>query len=101
MTTDQIEQALGLIHEFKRRWMALPPFAERLTRDTREGMTVAHMPVMELEQLLLDAKASKPCGPEDAIAAWNRNAGVPVARAETIPGQPLPNPSADSATAKE
>lgn len=89
-----IESTLAQIQEFKRRWMALPPFADRITRAVREGMTVAHMPIMQLEQELVDAlpagaiapvPSTKPCSPEQAISAWNRNAGVPESSDQTFP----------------
>jgi hypothetical protein len=46
------QQALAHVQEFKRRWMAVPPFGNKVNKVTREAMTLAHAPVFQLEEAL-------------------------------------------------
>ncbi len=46
------QQALEHVQEFKRRWMAVPPFGNKVNKATREAVTLAHMPVFQLEEAL-------------------------------------------------
>jgi hypothetical protein len=58
VSQDPIEAArkgLEAIQLFKQRWLALPPFADKVNRSIREGMTIAHMPIIELEAALRSA----------------------------------------------
>jgi hypothetical protein len=45
-------QALAHVQEFKRRWMAVPPFGNKVNKATREAVTLAHVPVFQLEEAL-------------------------------------------------
>ena len=46
------QQALEHVQEFKRRWMAVPPFGNKVNKATREAVTLAHVPVLQLEEAL-------------------------------------------------
>jgi hypothetical protein len=46
------QQALAHVQEFKRRWMAVPPFGNKVNKATREAVTLAHVPVLQLEESL-------------------------------------------------
>jgi hypothetical protein len=46
------QQALEHVQEFKRRWMAVPPFGNKVNKATREAVTLAHTPVFQLEEAL-------------------------------------------------
>jgi hypothetical protein len=47
-----VQQALAHVQEFKRRWMAVPPFGNKVNKATREAVTLAHVPVLQLEEAL-------------------------------------------------
>jgi hypothetical protein len=91
------QQALAHVQEFKRRWMAVPPFGNKVNKATREAVTLAHVPVLQLEEALRAALAQqeqepveiKPPNPEGAtqcivrwfaetpagwVGAWDREA---------------------------
>ena len=57
MTTlhEAAQQALAHVQEFKRRWMAVPPFGNKVNKATREGVTFAHTPVFQIEEALRSA----------------------------------------------
>lgn len=46
------QQVLAHVQEFKRRWMAVPPFGNKVNKATREAVTLAHVPVLQLEEAL-------------------------------------------------
>lgn len=56
---EALESAVSQVQEFKARWMALPPFADKINKATREGMTMAHMPIIQLEDAARAALESK------------------------------------------
>jgi hypothetical protein len=90
------QQALAHVQEFKRRWMAVPPFGNKVNKATREAVTLAHVPVLQIEEDLRAALAQqqepveiKPPNPEGAtqcivrwfaetpagwVGAWDREA---------------------------
>lgn len=47
-----VQQALEHVQEFKRRWMAVPPFGNKVNKATREAVSLAHMPVFQIEEAL-------------------------------------------------
>jgi hypothetical protein len=49
------QQALAHVQEFKRRWMAVPPFGNKVNKATREAVTLAHVPVLQLEEAIRTA----------------------------------------------
>jgi hypothetical protein len=51
------QQALAHVQEFKRRWMAAPPFGNKVNKATREAVTLAHVPVLQIEEALRAALA--------------------------------------------
>jgi uncharacterized protein YbaA (DUF1428 family) len=53
------QQALAHVQEFKRRWMAVPPFGNKVNEATREAVTLAHAPVLQLEEDLRTALAQQ------------------------------------------
>jgi hypothetical protein len=61
MTTlrEAVQQALVHVQEFKRRWMAVPPFGNKVNKATREAVSLAHMPVLQLEEALRAALAEE------------------------------------------
>jgi hypothetical protein len=61
MTTlrEAAQQALAHVQEFKRRWMAVPPFGNKVNKATREAVTLAHAPVLHLEEALRAALAQE------------------------------------------
>jgi len=64
------QQALAHVQEFKRRWMAVPPFGNKVNKATREAVTLAHMPVLQLEEALRAAlEQPEQAEPVDAEAA--------------------------------
>jgi hypothetical protein len=60
------QQALAHVQEFKRRWMAVPPFGNKVNKATREAVTLAHVPVLQLEEALRAALAQQ----EQEPVAW-------------------------------
>jgi hypothetical protein len=75
---DAARQALEHVQEFKRRWMAVPPFGNKVNKATREAVTLAHVPVLQLEEDLRAAleQPEQPEQPERAEpVAWVENDG--------------------------
>jgi hypothetical protein len=66
------KQALAHVQEFKRRWMAVPPFGNKVNKATREAVTLAHVPVLQLEEALRTALAQQQ---EQEPVAWIHRQG--------------------------
>jgi hypothetical protein len=68
------QQALAHVQEFKRRWMAVPPFGNKVNKATREAVTLAHVPVLQLEESLRAALEQPEQKPVADRAAFERHA---------------------------
>jgi hypothetical protein len=67
------QQALAHVQEFKRRWMAVPPFGNKVNKATREAVTLAHVPVLQLEEALraaLEQPDQEPLSDEELDRLW-------------------------------
>jgi hypothetical protein len=64
------QQALAHVQEFKRRWMAAPPFGNKVNKATREAVTLAHVPVLQLEEALRAALAQQAPHPDTIRLAY-------------------------------
>ncbi len=64
MTKEAMKLALDKVQEFKSRWCKVPPFADRVNKATREAITLAQVPIFELEHVLQKALAEQPAQQE-------------------------------------
>lgn len=60
MSKEVMKQALGKVQEFKSRWYKVPQFANKINKATRESITLALVPVFELEHALQEALVEQP-----------------------------------------
>ena len=75
--SESAKQALAHVQEFKRRWIAVPPFGHKVNKATREAVSLAHMPVFQLEEVLHAALAQPERTLTDEVIAdlWHQNGG--------------------------
>ncbi len=70
MSKEAMKLALDKVQEFKSRWCKVPPFADRVNKATREAITLAQVPIFELEHVLQKALAEQPAQTDwEAVAA--------------------------------
>ena len=70
------QQALAHVQEFKRRWMAVPPFGNKVNKATREAVTLAHAPVLHLEEALRAALAQQEATGKESLQVEQREPTV-------------------------
>ena len=79
------QQALEKVQEFKRRWLLVPAFGNKVNKTTREAITNAHSPIFELEHALRAALAQRAEPyrlPDDLYGSTDWRAGTYAERVE-------------------